>query len=94
MIENLVVADDGEVFPLALCSQHAVERVFMMIRQKARSDRIFRGNWKLAKTALGDNVYEIRDQLLSSGQLPLIQFNRQLPSRNRAYDNLVFAIID
>lgn len=70
LVEDAVIADDGDVFELRLCDQHAVERVAMRSSNASGTLRMKEGDVQRTESLRGDASNDVGGHVDGADSLP------------------------
>jgi hypothetical protein len=81
LIKDLVIADDGHVFELALCDQHPVEGIAVLASEATCTLCMKQRDVERRETLTGDAAGDIRRDIERSGQVAEPGLRRDFPRR-------------
>ena len=88
-VEDGVVADDGKVFGLGLCDEHAVEGILVGSGEQSGAGGVGGGDGKRFKGFLSKNRVETEGEVGGLGQLTDARFRGDFPGGSGADENAI-----
>ena len=74
LIEDTIVADDGNIFRLRLGDQHSVEWIAVLSRESSSAQRMFDRDWQGIDSQLCEIKGKVTDEFLPRRQLAQTNF--------------------
>jgi hypothetical protein len=94
LIENPIVAEDGNIFRLRLSDQHSVEWISVLSRESSSAQRMFYRDWQGINSQLCEIKGKVTDEFLSARQLAQTNFGGYFPSRYSTDEDLITTVFD
>ena len=92
LIENSIVAEDGNIFRLRLRDQHSVEWISVFPWEPPGAQRMFYRDWQGIDSQLCQIERKVTDEVPPGRQLAEANFGGYFPSRYSADEDLIGAI--